>query len=385
MANGTGRPLRALAVMALGVVLWLAWRLPGMQADTQRLALALATNAPAPLVMAAAPEPPIMLRAVPAASGPMLLGAAPAPSATAAPVTMRRPPADPPVPAPIAPLPAAIPSPSAPTASAPAVAPLPPVATSFDLANRAYALKQAGYRRAAAEMFAAALALDPGNRQWQRERAQLARRWQAGGFALLRDSPANDNTPGSGLPGFAASPLLGGGQVGGSIAFLADPYARRPLAVVARFNMAADPAGVRPETAQAAIGLRQTLLPGVTLSAERLFALGDAARGDWTLRLAAGGRSGRLEAYAEAGMLGSGGAYAGAQATARIIRAGPATLNTASWASLQTGAPDAWRVDVGPSITADWHGVRVAADWRQRVAGNAAPGSGPVLTVSAGF
>jgi hypothetical protein len=177
--------------------------------------------------------------------------------------------------------------------------------------------------------------------------------------------------------------------VGASLAWLPDPLARRPLALVARANMAADSNGLRQETAQLAIGLRQALLPGVTLSAERLIALGDGTRGDWTLRLAAGGTRGRLEAYGEAGVLAGGTLYGGAQGRARLLRIGPATLDAGTWASLQTGgearAPDVWRVDVGPSVAASWRGVRLQADWRARVGGNAAPGSGPVVTVSAGF
>ena len=55
------------------------------------------------------------------------------------------------------------------------------------------------------------------------------------------------------------------------------------------------------------------------------------------------------------------------------------------WASVQTGSTDVWRVDVGPSLSASVQGIRIEADWRQRVGGNVAPGSGPTLTVSAGF
>lgn len=255
----------------------------------------------------------------------------------------------------------------------------PPEATpapAFRLAEAAYARLAAGQRRQAAALFDAALAAEPANRQWQRDRAALGRRWQLGGFSLVRDA---------GAAGPAASPVLGGGQMGASIAFLPDPLARRPLALVARANVAAGSAGVAVETAQAAIGLRQTLRPGVTLSAERLIALGAATRGDWTLRLAAGGEAGRFSGYGEAGVLGSGGLYGGGQASARLFRLGPATFAAGSWASLQTGTPDVWRVDVGPSVAAQWRGLRLQADWRQRVAGNALPGSGPVVTLSAGF
>ncbi|WP_156874373.1 hypothetical protein [Sandarakinorhabdus limnophila] len=164
-----------------------------------------------------------------------------------------------------------------------------------------------------------------------------------------------------------------------------DLQALARLAMVARANVAADPQGVRGETAQLALGLRQTLLPGVSLSVERLIPLGAATQGAFTARLAAGVRWQRLEAYSEAGVIDTGQVYAGGQARARVVRFGPATLNAATWASVQTGSTDVWRVDVGPSHSVKVKGIRIEADWRQRVGGNAAPGSGPVLTVSAGF
>lgn len=58
-----------------------------------------------------------------------------------------------------------------------------------------------------------------------------------------------------------------------------------------------------------------------------------------------------------------------------------------AWGARQRGAA---RLDVGPtaSVTvrlADTASARLAADWRFRIAGDARPGSGPALTVSAGF
>ncbi len=375
-----GRPFRALAGLALGTLLWLAWRLPAMQAETQRLALVLAPRAPVMAALAgpvAAPDrPAVSVPQVPAVV-PVLLVRQPVPFQAAMLPALTP---DRPLAAPVAP--------AAPAAVA-LTPPVPPPGTAaspaYALASQAYERLEAGQRRQAAALLDAALALEPDNDLWRKQRRALARRWQWGGFALLRGGGARSNQPGAGLPGAAASPVLGGGQVGAGLAYLVDPYARRPLALAVRVNVAADPGGIRQDTAQAAIGVRQTLLPGVTLSAERLIALGDAARGDWTLRLAAGGRSGRFDGYGEAGVLGRGTLFAGAQASARIVRIGPATLNAGSWASIQTGSPDAWRVDTGPSVAAAWRGVRVQADWRQRIAGNAAPGSGPVLTVSAGF
>jgi hypothetical protein len=77
-----------------------------------------------------------------------------------------------------------------------------------------------------------------------------------------------------------------------------------------------------------------------------------------------------------------------------------AALNPAPGAALRLGA-GAWsggqrgaaRLDIGPRIElrgaigkhGSKIGVRVAADWRFRVAGRAEPGSGPAITLSAGF
>ena len=45
-----------------------------------------------------------------------------------------------------------------------------------------------------------------------------------------------------------------------------------------------------------------------------------------------------------------------------------------------------YRVDVGPRVSMPvGRGMRVHVDWRQRVAGSAAPGSGPALTLAADF
>jgi len=366
-----GRPFRALLGLAALFGLWLGWRMPligaRLDAVTGLLVPRLAVMSPPQL--AARPAPvvrPQMAVAKPENPGPCCARLdqrkpARAELVETEPALMH------PIATQFAPLPL------------PAAAP-PAENRAFRLAQSAYDRLRAGQRRQAAALFDAALHLQPDNRQWQADRAALGRRWQLGGFALVRDGGGAGNQPVA-----AASPVLGGGQLGGSIAFLPDPYARRPLALVVRGNMAADPAGIRRETAQAAVGIRQSLAPGVSISAERLIAIGRATRGDWTLRLAAGARRGRLTGYGEAGVLGNGQLYAGAQASARLLRIGPATLDAAGWASLQTGQPDVWRVDVGPSVGTSWHGIRLQADWRQRVAGNAAPGSGPAITLSTGF
>lgn len=47
------------------------------------------------------------------------------------------------------------------------------------------------------------------------------------------------------------------------------------------------------------------------------------------------------------------------------------------------------RVDIGPSVNSKFKlggtDIQMSADWRHKIAGNAAPGSGPALTISTGF
>lgn len=101
----------------------------------------------------------------------------------------------------------------------------------------------------------------------------------------------------------------------------------------------------------------------------------------------------RGEVYGQAGWVGGRGAtpFFDAQAVVdrSVVRAWRGTevrLGAGAWSGGQKGA---LRLDVGPraSIRTRVKGwpVQVSADYRFRVAGHAAPGSGPAVTVSTGF
>ena len=100
----------------------------------------------------------------------------------------------------------------------------------------------------------------------------------------------------------------------------------------------------------------------------------------------------RAEAYLQAGYVGGRGSTAFVDGQARLekplVRASSFELRAGGgvWGGAQRGAS---RLDVGPTATVSFHvgpvGTRLSADYRWRVAGNAAPGSGPVVTLSAGF
>lgn len=101
----------------------------------------------------------------------------------------------------------------------------------------------------------------------------------------------------------------------------------------------------------------------------------------------------RLEAYAQAGAILRGGRMEafgdGALRLARPIAAiGGTTIDVGvgSWAAGQRGAA---RADIGPTIGVAvpiaGRSVRLALDWRHRVAGRARPGSGPALSIGSDF
>ena len=100
----------------------------------------------------------------------------------------------------------------------------------------------------------------------------------------------------------------------------------------------------------------------------------------------------RLEGYAQAGAIARVGIESYADASVRAARpiadmGGIAfDLGAGAWGGAQRGAA---RLDIGPSIGARvpvaGQALRVAIDWRQRIAGNARPGSGPALTLGTDF
>ena len=101
----------------------------------------------------------------------------------------------------------------------------------------------------------------------------------------------------------------------------------------------------------------------------------------------------RSEFYLQAGYVGGNFASAFADGLLRVdrrlVRLGRGDLRAGGgiWGGAQRGAS---RLDIGPSAViampvGDRAGARLGIDWRFRVAGNAAPSSGPAVTLSAGF
>ncbi len=189
---------------------------------------------------------------------------------------------------------------------------------------------------------------------------------------------------------------VSGGQLGASQGGVRLTYAlgtRRRFALAAR--LAAPLKGVGRE---AALGIewQPTRLP-VRLVAEQRFVL-DGGRGGPTIGAIVGyGPSDiapgiRLEAYGQAGAIARDGVEAFVDASVRLTHplgkfgGARADIGLGAWGSAQRGAK---RFDIGPTIVATvpvaGRTIRLALDWRERIAGTARPGSGPAFSIGSDF
>ncbi len=220
---------------------------------------------------------------------------------------------------------------------------------------------------------------------------EAMRRWSADGWIMWRQG-------GAGLTGSGMAPAsYGGSQAGAVIRYrLAPGSAHRPT-----LYLRASTALRQPRDEEAAIGFAARPLTGVPVVATAELrathlASGVALRPAVALvsefppiKLPLGARA---EAYGQAGFVAGKAATTFVDGQLRIdrplLKLGRAELRAGggAWGGAQDGAA---RVDVGPSATLGvplgTGGARVAVDWRFRVAGNAAPSSGPAITLSAGF
>ncbi len=187
---------------------------------------------------------------------------------------------------------------------------------------------------------------------------------QAGGVLRYRIAMASGHKPSVFLRTTAA--LNGSGEREVALGLSARPVPRVPVMVAgeARYSQTPNGREVRPA------GFAYTELPP--------FKLPLGLRG---------------EAYAQGGYVGGKNATAFVDGHLRadrgVARPGKAVVRMGGgiWGGAQKGAA---RLDAGPSLivvtpVGNRVSARVAADWRFRVAGDAAPGSGPSVTLSAGF
>ena len=227
-------------------------------------------------------------------------------------------------------------------------------------------------------------------------RDAMHKRWSADSWLLLRPGTAVTVRNGFSAPSYGAS------QVGAVIRYrLAADNPRKPS-----LYLRASGAVRAPHDEELAVGLAArpiARLPVLAMAELRVSRPGNGTR----LRPAAALVSEfppldlplglRAEAYGQAGYVGgSGVGGSGASAfvdgqlhlTRRLARIGKMELRAgaAAWGGAQQGAS---RVDAGPTASLGLPigptNARLSADWRFRLAGRATPGSGPAITLSAGF
>lgn len=206
-------------------------------------------------------------------------------------------------------------------------------------------------------------------------------RWSGSAWLLARGDGGRAATGG---------PVLGASQAGVRIAYALN-------ATVAAVGRVSTPLGARGREAALGVEWRPTRLP-VRLVAEVRHPLDGGGRaapvigaigGIGPQPLAAGFA---LDGYAQAGAISRAGVSGFVDAIARVTRPvamlGRVTLDAGAggWASAQRGAA---RLDIGPTLGATIpvaaRAVRLSLDYRQRLAGDARPGSGLALTIGADF
>lgn len=201
-------------------------------------------------------------------------------------------------------------------------------------------------------------------------------------WALLRQIPAGTSLPDDSL---ASGGTLGGSQAGARLAYAFN----RAFAASLRLTSAIG----GENGAEVALGMRWTPLRKVPVSitAERRQRIGNSGRSAFAL-FAEGGVYERpmpfkfvLDGYAQAGVVGV--------RHSDLFADGAATFTRPVWRRLSAGVgiwggvqPGVYRVDAGPRLSLRVGSrMRVHLDYRQRLAGDAAPGSGPAVTIAGDF
>jgi len=212
-------------------------------------------------------------------------------------------------------------------------------------------------------------------------RTPAGSRWSGSAWLIARDGST------VGAPG---------GQLGASQAGVRVLHAlggSRRLALAVRLSA---PLSGRGREAAIGVDWQPTRAP-VHLVAEHRLALDGGASGPMVGIVAGYGpaavvRGVTIEAYGQAGVVartGGGGFADGAMRVAHpLATVGGLAIDIGAglWGGAQRGAA---RLDAGPSLGAvvslGGRRVRLAADWRQRIAGDARPGSGPALSIGTDF
>lgn len=209
-------------------------------------------------------------------------------------------------------------------------------------------------------------------------------RWSSSAWAFVRRGGGGQ---------LAAGGTLGGSQTGARLSYRLSDDERRPLALSARIY-----APLEGKGAEAALGVEWQPVAGLParLLAERRQRVGKEGRSAFAL-MAHGGVSDRpvagglrLDAYAQSGIVGARSRDLFVDGSARLSKGlgdnGTIAVGAGIWGAAQPGLS---RVDIGPQVSLRLNvsgaAMRLAVDYRLRVAGDAAPGSGPALTLATDF
>lgn len=213
-----------------------------------------------------------------------------------------------------------------------------------------------------------------------------ADRWRAGAWLLWRNDGSGGNKA-------VPAGQLGGSQAGVRLDYDIAPYATPRMTAYGRLTSALQ----RPAAPEAAVGLsiQPVRAIPITLAAERRIALGTGGR-DANAVMAVSGFGPKpiaptitAEAYVQTGVVGfrQRDAFIDGKFSLTTPLAGtPLRLG----AALSGGAqPGLGRLDIGPELQVrlplPQNNARLSIEWRERIAGQARPGSGLAITLAADF
>ncbi len=197
-------------------------------------------------------------------------------------------------------------------------------------------------------------------------------------WALLRGSPGPGN--------LATGGTLGGSQVGARLTYKFSP------SLAATLRSSSSVGGVRYAEVAAGVRYKPMAWLPVAVTFERRQALNEWGGRNAFALFAEGGLYqtpvlglANLDFYAQGGVVGL--------KSRDLFFDGAATLTRPVWKKWSAGfgvwggaQPGLYRIDAGPRVSMDvGRGIRLHADYRQRLAGEAAPSSGPALTIAGDF
>lgn len=203
-------------------------------------------------------------------------------------------------------------------------------------------------------------------------------RWSGSAWLLARED--------LGQPSLAPGGTLGGSQAGGRLLYRLD----RHWSLSGRAYLPLR----QPKGAEIAVGVDWRPFPSIPVSllAERRQAIGSEGRSAFSITAYGGfsralGDRFRIDGYAQAGIVGLRSRDAFVDGSLRgVATFGRLEMGAGAWGADQPGAS---RLDVGPSISYRLPvasiPMRIEADWRFRIAGEARPASGPALVLAADF